>query len=319
MSHRIFMRTALLAAALCSSLGAQAPCSIETVRGVWVHTTGVGTLMMAAPGSAQPVAAPITLLGTYTIDEQGRLTGWFNSMLAGEYSDVTVAGRVEVNPACAGTIRVRVTPLGAAGPLPGEGVSRILVLDNGNEIRAMSVTGILGKYTGTETYRRIVRNSQAAPKCTAETVRGTYGIAADGITLMTVPGQAQPVPAPQSGIGTYAIDGRGGITGSGTSSVAGQLVESELADASLQVMADCTGYMQYHLKLKGAPAALPGWGLDKVVILDDGEEIRSLIILGGPTGKPLMPAVWKRMSKEPGPVGWQENSALAENEHKKQR
>jgi len=303
MSYRIHVRTALLAVLFCSCLRAQAPCSIETVRGVWVYTTGVATLMMAAPGSAQPVAAPLTALGMYTIDEQGRLTGWFTNMLAGEYSEATVAARVEVNPACTGTIRFTITPRGAPGPLPGEAVSRIVVLDNGNEIRAMTITGIMGKPTGTETYRRIVRNSQAVPRCTAETVRGTYGTAADGITLMTLPGQAQPVPAPQSGIGAFAIDGRGGITGGSTVSLSGELMEVELADASFQVMADCTGYILYRIKPKGAPAALPGRALDKVVIMDDGEEIRSLTLLSL-TGKPLMPAVWKRMSKEPGPVGW---------------
>ncbi len=303
MRYGTFARTVLLAAALCSSLGAQAPCSVETVRGVWIETTGVGTAMVAAPGSAQPVAAPVTALGMYSIDEQGRLTGWFNMMLAGDYSDATVAGRVEVNSNCTGTIRFTVTPLGAPGPLPGEGAFRILVLDNGNEIRAMSVTDFPLKYTGVETHRRIVRNSQAAPKCTAETVRGTYGIVAEGITLITVPGQTQPVPAPYSGIGAIAIDGRGGITGGSTASVAGGLGEVELADASLQVLADCTAYAIYRVRPKGVPAALPSQGIMKLVILDNGEEIRGLEIRGL-TGKSLLPLVWKRISKEPGPVDW---------------
>ena len=304
MHYGSFARTALLAAALCSSLGAQAPCSIETVRGVWVETTGVGTAMVAAPGIAQPVPAPVAALGMYSIDEQGRLTGWFNIMLAGNYSDATIAGRVAVNSNCTGTIRLTVTPLGAPGPLPGEGAFRILVLDNGNEIRAMSVTDFPMKYTGVETHRRIVRNSQAAPRCTAETVRGTYGTAAEGIILKTVPGQTQPVPAPYSGIGAIAIDGRGGITGGSTASIAGELMESELADASLQVLPDCTGYISYRLRPKGAPAALPG-GISKVVILDNGDEIRALEIqLPMGIGMPLLPSVSKRISKEPGPVGW---------------
>ena len=126
MHYGSFARTALLAAALCSSLGAQAPCSIETVRGVWVETTGVGTAMVAAPGIAQPVPAPVAALGMYSIDEQGRLTGWLNTMLAGNYSDATIAGRVAVNSNCTGTIRFTVTPLGAPGPLPGE-LTRILL------------------------------------------------------------------------------------------------------------------------------------------------------------------------------------------------
>lgn len=304
MHYGSLARTALLAAALCSGLGAQAPCSIETVRGVWVETTGVGTAMVAAPGSAQPVPAPVAALGMYSIDEQGQLAGWFNILLPGNYSDATIAGRVVVNSNCTGTIRFTVTPLGAPGPLPGEGAFRILVLDNGNEIRAMSVTDFPMKYTSVETHRRIVRNSQAAPRCTAETVRGTYGIAAEGIVVRAVPGQTQPVLAPYSGIGAIAIDGEGGITGGSTASIAGEPMESELAGASLQVLPDCTGYISYSLRPKGAPAALPG-GFSKVVILDNGDEIRALEIqLPMGIGLPLLPSVSKRISKAPGPVNW---------------
>jgi hypothetical protein len=303
MRNGILARTALLAAALCSGLQAQAPCSIETVRGVWVETTSVGTAMVPVPGRAQAVAAPVAALGMYSIDEQGRLAGWFNIMMAGDYSDASIAGHVAVSPNCTGTIRFTVTPLGAPGPLPGEGAFRILVLDNGNEIRAMSVTAFPFKYTGVETHRRIVRNSHAAPMCTAETVRGSYGAAAEGITLMTIPGQALPAPAPYSGIGALAIDGRGGITGGNIASVAGGLAEMEFADASLQVFADCTGIVAYRMKPKGAAAALPGQGFMKFVILENGDEIRGLEIQAA-TGKPLLPSVLKRMSKEPGPVGW---------------
>lgn len=304
MHYGSLTRTALLAAALSTSLGAQAPCSIETVRGVWVETTGVGTAMVAALGSAQPVPAPVTALGMYSIDEQGQLTGWFNIMLAGNYSDATIAGRVAMNSNCTGTIRFTVTPLGAPSPLPGEGAFRILVLDNGNEIRAMSVTDFPMKYSGVETHRRIVRNSQAPPRCTAETVRGTYGGVAEGIVLKTVPGQAQLVPAPYAGIGALSIDGQGGITGGSIASIAGERMESDLVDASIQVLPDCTGYISYRLGPKGVPAALPG-GLAKVVILDNGDEIRALEIeLPMGLGLPLLPSVSKRLSKVPGQVGW---------------
>lgn len=301
--YGILTRTAFLAAALCSGLQAQAPCSIETVLGVWVETTSVGSAMVAVPGSAQPVAAPVAAQGMYSIDDQGRLTGWINTMMAGTYNDATITGRVTVNPNCTGTIQFTVTPLGAPGPLPGEGAFRILVHDNGNEIRAMSVTDYPFKYTGVETHRRIIRNSRAAPTCTAETIRGTYGSAAEGITLIDIPGQTQPVPAPYSGLGAFAIDGKGGITGGSTASIAGELAEVELADASLQVFADCTGYITYRIRPKGAPAALPGQGIMKLVILENGEEIRGLEIQAV-TGKLLLPSVWKQMSKDPGPVGW---------------
>jgi hypothetical protein len=118
-----------------------------------------------------------------------------------------------------------------------------------------------------------------------------------------MPGQTQPVPAPYSGIGAFTIDGRGGITGGSTASTAGALAEVELADASVQVFADCTGYVTYRIKPKGAPAALPGHGIMKLVILENGDEIRGLEIQAV-TGKLLLPSVWKRLSKQPGPVGW---------------
>ena len=80
-------------------------------------------------------------------------------------------------------------------------------------------------------------------------------------------------------------------------------MEWELVDGTLQLLEDCTGISTYRVKPKGAPAPLPGRSVEKVIVLDDGEEIRSLSILGQ-AGKSITPGVWKRMSKEPGPVAW---------------
>jgi hypothetical protein len=307
MSYRILVWTALLAVCFCSCVAAQVPCSIETVRGVWVHATNLTTVIMAAPGSSQPVAAPTAALGMYTIDEQGRLTGSSNRMLAGEYSDVTVAGRVEVNADCTGTIRFTMTPLGAQSPMPGEAVSRIAVVDSGNEMMAMTVAGIIGNSIGGETYRRIVRNSQAAPRCTAETVSGTYAAGGPGIgiALMPAPGQAQPLTVPFSGIGAVVIDSRGGVTGGVTQSVGGQLVEQVMAaNSRYDVFEDCTAYLTFRLNPKGVPGTPSGPpSMEKHIILDNGAEIRTLT-LAAPGVKLVTPGVWKRMSKETAPVAW---------------
>jgi hypothetical protein len=130
--------------------------------------------------------------------------------------------------------------------------------------QAMTITAIGGKITGMETYRRIVRNSKPAPKRTAETARAIYGTSVQGALLTTA-------PAPYSGIGVFAIDHRGEIAGGSTVSIAGQQMEAEVVEASVQVLEDC------RVKPKEAPAAGPGRGIDKVMILDDGEDVQGSI------------------------------------------
>ena len=264
-------------------------------------------MIMGAPGGGQPLAVPAAALSMYTVDEEGRLTGWSNRMMAGEYSDVTVAGRVDVNANCTGTIRLTMTPLGSQSPLPGEAISRIVVVDSGNEMMAMTVTGIMGQSIGGELYRRIVRNSQTAPKCTAETVSGTYaaGGLGFGIALMPVPGQPQPLTLPFSGIGAVVIDSLGGVTGGVTQSVGGQLVEQVMAaNSRYEVFEDCTAYLTFRLNPKGVPGTPSGPpSMEKHIILDNGAEIRTLT-LAAPGVKLVTPGVWKRMSKETAPVAW---------------
>ncbi len=70
------------------------------------------------------------------------------------------------------------------------------MFEGGNEMRAMNAarTSI-----GTETYRRVVANSNVAPRCTLNTVGGSYGTLPDGILLMLQAGQT--VAALLSGVG----------------------------------------------------------------------------------------------------------------------
>ncbi len=199
MRYQRLFKLILGGAAFCFCLNAQPPCTIGTVRGVWARATGVNTVMLTAPGAAQAVPAPLAELGVASIDEQGRLSGWVNGMLAGDYFDVTITGRVEVNTDCSGTIRFSVTQLGTTTPVPGEVVIRIIVLDNGNAMRGMATAGILGKPVGMELHRRLVKNATAGPKCSLNTVRGTYALGADlgtGMGIVQMPGQPQPIAVP---------------------------------------------------------------------------------------------------------------------------
>lgn len=253
-------------------------------------------------------AVPIAELGIYFIDEQGGLSGWSNGMLGGEYIDATIAGRVEVNPDCSGVIRFSVTPWGQTTPLPVEGIIRTIVLDNGNAMRGMAVAGVLGKPVGMESHRRINRNASGGQKCSMGTVRGTYAVGADlgtGVGLMTVAGQTQPATIVVSGVGVIAIDSGGGVTGGFTQLPNGQLLEKEVLNSSLEVYEDCTGYFSLRTRPKGTSGTPSGPAtLEKLIVLDNGEEIWTLTISAPGAVKPVTPGSWKRISKDVGPVAW---------------
>ena len=71
----------------------------------------------------------------------------------------------------------------------------------------------------------------------------------------------------------------------------------EPSAAQVQLLEDCTGYITYRVQGTGAPAPLPGTGVEKIVMLEDGDEIRSLT-LQSPLGKVITPGVFRRISRD---------------------
>ena len=163
-----------------------AQCSQDMVRGTWA-TWVQGIIMMTAPGSAQAVPTPAAQLVVLTVDYQGRYTGSGNASLGGQAVKGTFSGTIQVNSDCSATNTFSISVAGMPA-IPGQGVERLTVLDNGNEMRGMATIGLLGAPTGVSYYRRI---SWGDPQCTSDMVHGVYAFTYDGTVLMTPPGQSQ--------------------------------------------------------------------------------------------------------------------------------
>jgi len=191
-----------LVLATCLPCVAQPQCSQEMIRGTWVDSMQ-GVLMMNVPGSSQPVPAPTVGLVIFKIDWQGRFTATGTLSIAGQISPGEVDGTFQVNPDCTATATFTMTPEGMSQPLPGQGIERLVIVDNGNEMRSMPTQSPMGQTVQLETLRRM---SMGEPHCSNATVAGTYGSTWQGYVMMSLSGQAQSTPVPVSYLGAGAVD-----------------------------------------------------------------------------------------------------------------
>jgi hypothetical protein len=286
--YRSFVITAALVLPLCSSSFAQ-QCSLNTVRGTWAYQ-GHGTVMMSVPGNSAPVPVPFAALGVGPIDYQGRYTVHATIAIGGQVQDVDFSGSIQVNADCTATDTY------TSGS--GRGANRLVILDNGNEMRSMPTEFPMGPVAGVLYLRRL---SRGEPQCTSDMVRGAYVASREGTFLMQVPGESQPVPTPFSAIVTAAVSWGGSGTAASTASMGGAIVNFEFPKVSIQVNSDCTATMNY----TGVAKQFPGLTFEgrlKYVVLNNGDE---LIGMDTTTtgGFPLVLEDMKRISMMPFPPG----------------
>jgi hypothetical protein len=285
----------ILPALLLGSLCCAQQCSLQTVRGTWV-SYGQATDMLTVANISQPVPTPFAGLALVGIDNQGRVSASGTGVLGGQVITSDLTGSIQVNPDCTAILNFTPKP-----PFPPtQQIVRLVVMDNGNEMRAMIVQDMAGKPAGVVYYRRI---SWSDPQCTSDMVRGVYGITYDGTLLTAQPGQSQPVPAPASLIGVTLIDYQGRMTGAATISAAGNVADFVFPDASIAVNADCTGATKWKAAPKGSNQVLPGQGVDKIVVLNNGDEM-ILLLTQTPLGVPIMLGRGKRISMLPVLPNW---------------
>jgi len=284
---------------MCLPCVAQPQCSQEMIRGTWVDYMQ-GVLLMNVAGSTQPVPAPTAGLVIFKIDWQGRFVAKGTMSIGGQISPGEVDGTFQVNPDCTATATFTMTPKGAPAPLPGQGIERLIILDNGKTMLSMPTQNPMGPATQIETLRRM---SVEDPVCTNETVRGAFGTTYQGYVMMNLPGQTQPTAVPFSYVGAGAVDYQGRMTGGGTFSQGGQIVPVTFPNSTMQVNQDCTGTMTWNIQPEGMNQPLPGQGMDKVVVVDNGEEIL-LLTVQGVQGNPVLLGSMKRMSMIPVAPAW---------------
>jgi hypothetical protein len=252
---------ALVAASLLPLCGTTyAQCSTAMVRGSWGYQIR-GTAMMTLPGSSDPAPVPLAGVGIAKIDWQGRYTIHATISAGGYIQEVDFSGSVQVNPDCTAT--------DAYTSGTAQGVDRLVILDNGNEMRSMPTKFPLGPVAATAVFRRI---SWAEAQCTSNMVRGVYGGSREGTVLMPMPGQTQLVPAPFSAVHTATL-GAGGIgTAASVASMGGTVIEFQMPKISVQVNPDCTANMSYTATSNMFPG-MTFTGAIKYVVLNYGSEL----------------------------------------------
>jgi len=283
--------------AACSACFSQ--CTQNTLRGTWaLYTQGV--IMMTPPGSTQAAPALGAQLLTIKVDYQGRFTGSGFMSLNGQTASGSLGGVFQVNPDCTATDTFWINSITGMPPFPGQGFERLVILNNGTEMRGQVTQGVLGAPVGVDYYRRI---SWGDAQCTSDMVRGLYAFSYEGAVVMTPPGETQPQAVPTSIVGTSWVDYQNRMTGGMTNSMGGAMMDFNFVNSSGSVNADCTGISTWSIVPKGTTQALPGQGIDHTVVLNGGDEIIS-ITTQGVMGGPVLIGKMKRISLTPTGTSW---------------
>jgi hypothetical protein len=256
-------RTLAFAAALLFALGSRSfaqPCSEATVRGTWAFQ-GRGTTMVTLPDVPTPLPAPFVTLGTLKIDNQGRYTAHGTAVSGAQIQDADWSGSIQVNPDCTATDTYMY------GSLPS--ADRFVILDNGNEMRAVPTKFFAGPTSAVYSFRRI---SSGEPHCTGDMVRGVYGGSGEGTYLIPVAGQL--VPTPYSAVFSmtfhpWGFQPVGSATVAATTSFAGRIADMRSSSVSMVVNPDCSATLEWTAQISGQTAR----GTVKYIVLDNGTEL----------------------------------------------
>ncbi len=129
--------------------------------------------------------------------------------------------------------------------------------------------------------------------CTQQTVVGTYAIASEGITMMTLPGMPEKVPVPVASLSIVTIDSQGTVSAAGYMAAGGEAQWASGMPGTVTVNPDCTGEIAW--KNGEGETVMIG----ELIIRKGGDEINSIMTQGGPIGAPTITGRWKRISRVP--------------------
>lgn len=286
--HRTFACAAALLTAFGSRSFAQ-PCSQATVRGTWGFQ-GRGTAMVTLPNVSTPLPAPFVALGILKIDSQGRYTAHGTAVSGAQIQDADWSGSIQVNPDCTATDTYTYGPVQSA--------DRFVILDNGNEMRAVPTKFFAGPTAAVYSFRRI---SSGEPHCTGDMVRGVYGGSGEGTYMIPVAGQLAPTPFSAvvsmtfQPLGFHPI---GSATVATTASFAGIITDMRSSSVSMVVNPDCSAALEWTAQLGGQTAT----GAARYIVLDNGNELIGVAIEDS-RGLPVEIENHKRISMSPAALG----------------
>jgi hypothetical protein len=269
---RVSVVLAILLLATVSVARAEAPCSINTVRGTYAfELKGQGfwgdLLLPPYPPPVPPIppvlplllgkALPIYFAGTMTVSGDGTAVGsyWglFGMVAVGVDDPEPWSATVTVHPDCTGEL----TYPNAFG---GTNVEKLVVLDNGLEIRTVSVADTPMPWQTTAV--RISRTSGKVPMCDPSAARGRYVMRCDGM-------EGAPPPAYVGVAGMFVFEVAADGTMTGRHFGRGHPLEGYETGGTVTLKPDCT------LKFTQWTDALPPGAtiLAKGVLYDNGREM----------------------------------------------
>lgn len=156
----------------------------------------------------------------------------------------------------------------------------------------------------------------AWPQCSLASVVGQW---AHSVSGWEIP-QGATAPVQVTFMGVLNIDWSGKVTGPGTSIQgapipgtpiqAGQVLEYDYVNGSIQVTSECTGLLTTFIQLKGLPVPPLGPYVGRIIVLPDRGEMVALSIQS-PSSKPMWTYTLKRITHVPGPVSWPQAPAPA--------
>ena len=273
-----------LIASLALATACLAQCSQDTVRGTWAAHF-LGTVMVPPAGGGAAVATPSAQLVVAKIDWQGNLTGTGTIGLGQQLITTTLTGNIQVNADCTAATTYTLSAAGA-GQLPGTGTERLLILNNGAEMRSMATKGVLGAQSGITYFRRI---SVSDAQCTQAMLHGVYGSILEGWWYPNA--QAAAMSFSQIGVGTFGYGGK--ATVAATMAVGTSVVRTSY-DGQITVNADCTAVGRY-----------ASGNVNQLVLLNDGDEFLVMPLVMPPGGGiALGVGLGKRISTMPVAPAW---------------
>jgi len=273
---------------VCAGMALAQPnlCTQDTVTG----TYGVayqGVVIMAVPGSSQPVQIPSVGLSLISIDPKGTATSTGYQIAGGQVTRTSQLGTVNITSNCSGGLDW------------GDGTTaNLVVLGEGKEINSMATwAGLTMSPIIAGRWKRISRipNTVEPNQCSTSSMVGVYAIRQTGSMMMTLPGssQALPMPAAMQAVGSVGYDGNG--PASGMASIGGQMIAFSVPNTKFVVKPDCTVASTFDLTAEGVNMGTgAGWG----IVLDGGNEVWS-IETQDPAGAPVILGTWKRISPLP--------------------
>jgi hypothetical protein len=164
-----------------------------------------------------------------------------------------------------------------------QGRQKMIIHNNGREMRSFTTVGPLGPSAFIEFFERVSRDASGRPGCRNGVVRGAYVYSSESDVFLA--GQFAPVAS--ATLGLLAVGPGGAVTGSATTTLAGQVTEGDAVNASVAVNPDCTGALTWGFQARGAAAPHSGQNVDRFVVLNNGDDIVGVTaqsVLGRATG-----------------------------------